>query len=122
MAKTKSFWVTLPGILTGIAGVITAIGGLLLILYQINVIGPQQEEVPGEVPGEMEQERLRLEERVSEIRHQIARLISEIESMQPEAEQNPDIEMAVRDKRRIIHELEREMQDIQEKLSQPPQR
>ncbi len=122
MAKTKSFWVTLPGILTGIAGVITAIGGLLLILYQINVIGPQQREVPGEVPGEMEQERLRLEERVSEIRHQIARLISEIESLQPEAEQNPDIEMAVRDKRRIIHELEREMQDIQEKLSQPPQR
>ena len=32
MATKKSFWVTLPGILTGIAAVITALTGLLLAL------------------------------------------------------------------------------------------
>lgn len=31
----KSFWVTLPGILTGIAAIITAIGGILLALHAI---------------------------------------------------------------------------------------
>ncbi len=38
MSKTKSFWTTLPGVLTGIAGVITAIGGLLVVLDQIGAI------------------------------------------------------------------------------------
>jgi hypothetical protein len=42
MNDTKSFWATLPGILTGIAGILTAIGGLLVILYQIGVIGPDR--------------------------------------------------------------------------------
>jgi hypothetical protein len=42
MNDTKSFWATLPGILTGIAGILTAIGGLLVILYQIGVIGPDK--------------------------------------------------------------------------------
>lgn len=40
MSNKKSFWATLPGILTGIAGVITAVGGLLLILHQAGVIRP----------------------------------------------------------------------------------
>lgn len=35
----KSFWTTLPGILTGITGLITAIGGILTFFYQIGVIG-----------------------------------------------------------------------------------
>lgn len=39
MSEKKSFWTTLPGILTGIAGIITALGGLLVILFQIGVIG-----------------------------------------------------------------------------------
>jgi len=42
MSDTKSFWATLPGILTGIAGILSAIGGLLVILYQIGVIGPDK--------------------------------------------------------------------------------
>jgi hypothetical protein len=36
MSETKSFWATLPGILTGIASIITAIG----VLWQIEVIRP----------------------------------------------------------------------------------
>lgn len=48
MSKEKSFWTTLPGILTGIAAVITAIGGLVIVLNQIDLIGPRnhQEDVP----------------------------------------------------------------------------
>ncbi|MCI0563537.1 MAG: hypothetical protein MN733_34105 [Nitrososphaera sp.] len=42
MDDNKSFWTTLPGILTGLAAVITAIGGIIAILYQAGVIGPKQ--------------------------------------------------------------------------------
>lgn len=42
MAEDKrSFWVTIPGILTGIAGVITAITGLVVVIKQINPDGPE---------------------------------------------------------------------------------
>lgn len=51
MNQKKSFWATLPGIITGIAGLITAIGGLLLILYQIGAIGPAKETVVPNVIG-----------------------------------------------------------------------
>lgn len=40
MSKEKSFWTTVPGILTGIAAVITAIGGLVIVLNQVDVTGP----------------------------------------------------------------------------------
>ena len=39
MKNRKSFWSTLPGILTGIAAIITAIGGMVGVLYQTGVIG-----------------------------------------------------------------------------------
>ncbi len=39
MSEQKSFFSTLPGILTGIAGVITAIVGLIYALSEIGVIG-----------------------------------------------------------------------------------
>jgi len=37
--QPKGFWQTAPGILTGIAGVLTAIGAVLAILLQLGVIG-----------------------------------------------------------------------------------
>jgi RNA polymerase sigma-70 factor (ECF subfamily) len=40
-AKKKSFWATLPGILAGIAAVLTAVGGLLTALISAGVIGPR---------------------------------------------------------------------------------
>lgn len=46
MSEKKSFWTTLPGILTGVAGIITATAGLIGILYQIGVIGPRIEPEP----------------------------------------------------------------------------
>ncbi|MEE9288357.1 MAG: hypothetical protein V3U69_02080 [Bacteroidota bacterium] len=36
-SNSKSFWTTLPGIITGLAGLVTAIGGLLLVLNQTRV-------------------------------------------------------------------------------------
>jgi hypothetical protein len=35
----KSFWLTVPGIITGVAALVTAIGGLLFTSYQIGWIG-----------------------------------------------------------------------------------
>jgi len=46
MSKTKSFWVTLPGILTGTAAIITASGSLLFTLYEAGVIGSKPEPRP----------------------------------------------------------------------------
>lgn len=38
-SRTRGFWRTAPGILTGVAAVMTAVGGLLTVLLQIGVIG-----------------------------------------------------------------------------------
>jgi hypothetical protein len=43
MNDKKSFWVTLPGILTGFAAVITAIGSIIAIFYQVGVNGEKPE-------------------------------------------------------------------------------
>ncbi len=42
----KMFWTTLPGILTGIAAVITAIGGLLVGLNSAGLLAPKPTETP----------------------------------------------------------------------------
>ncbi len=44
MNDKKSFWVTLPGILTGIAAIITATGGIIATLYQVGVVGGEHQE------------------------------------------------------------------------------
>lgn len=46
MGEKKSFWSTLPGILTGLAMLISAIGGLLVTLYQIDVLPISKDRVP----------------------------------------------------------------------------
>ena len=43
--KTSPFWTTLPGILTGVAALVTAITGLTLGLYQYGVLGSKQDAV-----------------------------------------------------------------------------
>lgn len=63
MGEKKSFWATLPGILTGLAGIITAAGGLLVILYQIGVLGPKQN-----INSIDREERLNADERIDEPR------------------------------------------------------
>ena len=37
--KTRSFFATIPGVITGLAGVLTAIVGLVTVLIQLEVIG-----------------------------------------------------------------------------------
>jgi len=39
MSEKRSFWSTMPGVLTGIAAIITAIGGLVLTLSQTGLLG-----------------------------------------------------------------------------------
>lgn len=46
MAKKGSFLTSLPGILTGVAAIITAVGGLLLILNQVEPGSDQAEKLP----------------------------------------------------------------------------
>lgn len=47
--EAKSFWSTLPGILTGCAALITAVGGLIGALAAAGMIGPDAD-VPTSVP------------------------------------------------------------------------
>jgi hypothetical protein len=50
---TRSFWTTLPGILTGIAGVIAAITGLVVALFATDILGgstPSSTPIPAAVP------------------------------------------------------------------------
>ncbi len=63
MSEKKSFWTTLPGILTGVAGIITATGGLLIVLYQIGEIGPKQ----NITPDKREREKPTMEEKTGKI-------------------------------------------------------
>lgn len=44
--EPKSFWRTIPGIITAIATLITAIGGFLVVLHQVGVFGSKPEPKP----------------------------------------------------------------------------
>ena len=46
---SKSFWLTVPGIITGVAALVTAIGGLLFTFYQIGWIGKKTDSKQMEV-------------------------------------------------------------------------
>lgn len=51
MAEGKSFWSSLPGILTALAGLLTAFGGLLLAFRDSGLIGPSTPAPPAQPPG-----------------------------------------------------------------------
>jgi RNA polymerase sigma-70 factor (ECF subfamily) len=59
-SKEKSFWTTLPGILTGLAAVITAVGGLLAVLATGGVIGGKSEPTPVPTAAESQVKGLRV--------------------------------------------------------------
>jgi len=113
MPDKNSFWSTIPGVLKGIAAVITAIGGLIAIFYQFDIlpIRPNGNNINS-------QEINNLIERISEIDQQKEALLNEIDSLRPEAEYNPDIVMAIREKERTIEEQKREKEELQERLNQ----
>src|SRR5437870_11722585 len=45
--KSGSWWLTMPGILTGIAAIVTAVAGLVGILYQNGVLDGQRKSTLG---------------------------------------------------------------------------
>jgi hypothetical protein len=51
-ARNRGFWQTVPGMLTAVAAVITAVGGLLAVLLQLGIIGgsPKPAAVSGQGP------------------------------------------------------------------------
>ena len=50
-----SWWQTVPGILTGIAAVITAVAGLLALLFQNGVIATHGKVTPSQPPSQQQQ-------------------------------------------------------------------
>ena len=54
MSEQKSFFTTLPGILSGLAALLTAIGGLVYALNQANLIGASGEPEVAERPPQAE--------------------------------------------------------------------
>jgi hypothetical protein len=50
----NSFWNTLPGILTGLAGVLTAVGTILGLLYSAGIFSPKNEDGPSRSATEQE--------------------------------------------------------------------
>ncbi|HJS17842.1 MAG TPA: hypothetical protein VJ785_03785 [Anaerolineales bacterium] len=55
--ENKSFWETIPGIMTGIAGVVSAAAALIVALVSVGIIGPrsptpQPSSVPTNIPTE----------------------------------------------------------------------
>jgi len=45
--KTKSFFGTIPGVVTGLAGLLTAVVGLITLLVQLDVIGGDDDQTVG---------------------------------------------------------------------------
>lgn len=43
----KSFWSTIPGLVTGLAGLLTGVVGLVTVLMQLDVLGGNGENTPG---------------------------------------------------------------------------
>ena len=50
-SKSESWWKTIPGMLTATAGFITALGGLLAVLYQVGLFGGKATPRPQESPA-----------------------------------------------------------------------
>ena len=48
MSERKSFWSSVPGLVTGLAGLLTGVVGLVTVLIQLNVIGGDD---PGSPPA-----------------------------------------------------------------------
>ncbi|MBU0946777.1 MAG: hypothetical protein KJ804_08970 [Proteobacteria bacterium] len=96
MGEAKSFWTTLPGILTGMAGLITAIGGLLVILDQIEVFHPNNDKritdqtMPGpDWRGKVEPEPHPTGNRVKELEKQLADIEIKIKNLEEQFSHSP---------------------------------
>lgn len=50
--RSKSFWSTIPGLITGLAGILTALVGLGTLLIQVGVIGGDGDDSTKNTPGQ----------------------------------------------------------------------
>lgn len=110
MNEKKSFWTTLPGILTGLAAVITAIGGLLTFLYHIDVIGPIPTRInPPQHQGPLE--KLSEPDNVEKLRN---RLNNSIINMATEVYGREEVNNLSNDD---FRQLERNIESLRKKIS-----
>ncbi len=93
MSPKKSYWHTIPGILTAIAGVVTALTGLVVALQQTGIVGRDQKRVLTDETQEMRV----LVAQVQDMREQIAIERRRLEALnekldrQPGASRNPEL-------------------------------
>lgn len=120
MSETKSFWTTLPGILTGIAGVITAIGGLLVILHQIEVIGPNtspdvmgSKKIGPEWIGRTELEPNQNIKIIKELKNQIAEIDIKIKISEEELARSPHQRGSLHELQDIRREREKRIEEVE---------
>jgi hypothetical protein len=119
MSEAKSFWTTLPGILTGMAGLITAIGGLLVILDQIGVFQSNNSsqsviERPilrsGEI-GKVGPEPNPNSKRIKELENRLAKIGIEIKFSEEEFNRSPQAQG-------FLYELEDTSQEREKRLEE----
>ncbi|MDY0282791.1 MAG: hypothetical protein RBR35_19845, partial [Salinivirgaceae bacterium] len=120
MNETKSFWTTLPGILTGIASVITAIGGLLVILYQIEVIGSSTSSyvIESEKKGLEKIERTEPEPNqniklIKDLKNQIAEIDIKIKISEEELARSPHQRGSLHELQDIRREREKRLEEVE---------
>lgn len=84
--EQKSFWATIPGIITAIATLVTAIGGFIIVLNQVGVFGskpePKKEDpkggitnqraIEGMTEAELTIKQMELETKLSEMEQKLA--------------------------------------------------
>ena len=92
MSPKKSYWHTVPGVLTAIAGVVTALTGLIVALQQTGIVGRDQKRV---VSDETQDVRV-LVVQMQDLKEQIAIERRRLEALnekldrQPGASRNPE--------------------------------
>lgn len=110
--KNKSFWATIPGILTGVAAVISAITGLYLALYR-DTKPPQGIPQPPAVVNSCEELRHQLhvkQEHLDMARQDLAHIQNAASAG------DRDAQRALPQRRQFVQGLEREIGDLSERI------
>ena len=100
---------TLPGILTGAASLITAITSLYVILHR-------EPEVSPEPHDGNEQQRREIIHRIEEIEVRLHELHQELGQLMPKKDTNPDLKHRIEEIERNIHDLDNEKRELQTRL------
>lgn len=83
MGEKNEFWTTLPGILSGIAGIITALATLLGILYSMGFIGLHQRgSVTEQSPAKVESKDIITSHALKKLENEMAELDRSLEILE----------------------------------------